>query len=70
MGLIYAEITLINGEDMALARRHVIGEEEIKKITINAMVDSGALNLSINEVIQEQLQFPVLEKRKAETADD
>lgn len=69
MGLIHAEVTLINGEDMVLARRHVIGEEEIKKMTITALVDSGALNLCINEVIQEQLQFPVLEKRKAETAD-
>lgn len=69
MGLIYAEITLVNGEDIALARRNVIGYEEIRQMTIPALVDTGAYNLCINEVIQEQLGFPVVEKRKAETAD-
>ena len=28
MGLVYAEITLINGDDITLAKRHIIGEEE------------------------------------------
>lgn len=69
MGLVYADITLINGEDMILAKRHVIGEEEIKKMSLRMLVDTGSYNLCINEEIQEQLQFPVVEKRKAETAD-
>lgn len=69
MGLVYAEIEIINGEDIALARRHVIGEEEIKRITINALVDTGSYMLAINESIQEQLQLPVVEKRKAQMAD-
>jgi hypothetical protein len=30
MGLIYADITLINSEDIAFAKRHIIGEEEIR----------------------------------------
>lgn len=68
MRLIHAEITLINGEDMARARRHVIGEE-VGKMTITALVDTGAYTLCINEVIQEQPGFPVVGKRKAETAD-
>ncbi|MEN9522225.1 MAG: hypothetical protein RL065_602 [Bacteroidota bacterium] len=69
MGLVYAEIELINGDDLALVRRHIIGEEEIKRIRLNALVDTGSYMLCINESIQEQMQFPVLEKRKAETAD-
>ena len=69
MGLVYAEIEIINGEDIALARRHVIGEEEIKRITINALVDTGSYMLAINENIQEQLQLPIVEKRKAQMAD-
>jgi clan AA aspartic protease len=69
MGLVYADIELVNGEDISLARNHVIGQEEIKRLNINMLVDSGALNLCINEVIQEQLQFPVVGKRSAETAD-
>jgi len=68
MGLLYADIKLINGEDMVLAKRHIIGEEEVKEMTINMLVDSGAYMLAINETIQEQLKFPVMEKRKAQMA--
>lgn len=69
MGLITAEIELINGFDLESARRSLIKEEEVKRMKVNMLVDSGAYNLCINEVIQEQLQFPKVEKRKAEMAD-
>ena len=69
MGLIYAEVTLINGGDLEMARRKIIGEEEIKKMTVSMLVDTGALNLCINENIQEQLQLPVVDTRKAQMAD-
>jgi clan AA aspartic protease len=69
VSLVYADIELINGGDVEMARRHIVGEEEIKRQTINMLVDSGALNLCINESIQEQLQFPEVGKRSAETAD-
>jgi clan AA aspartic protease len=68
MGLIYAEIELINGNDIALAQRNFIGADEVKRIRINALVDSGSYMLAINESIQEQLQLPVVEKRKAQLA--
>jgi len=68
MGLIYAEIELTNAEDIALARRSVIGQEEIKTMKVDMLVDSGAYNLCINESIQEQLQLPKVEKRKAQLA--
>jgi clan AA aspartic protease len=69
MGLIYADIELINGDDMALARRHYLGEEDIKRMHVSMLVDTGAYNLCINETIQQQLQLPIIEKRTAETAD-
>ena len=69
MGLVYAEIEIINGEDIALARRHIIGQDEIKRIWVTALVDTGSYMLAINENIQEQLQLPVVEKRKAQMAD-
>ncbi len=69
MGLVYADIELINGYDLENANRKIIGEEEVKRIWVNALVDTGALMLCINESVQEQLQLPVDEKRKAETAD-
>ena len=69
MGLVYADILLINGEDLILAKRHHIGEEEVKQMHVNILVDTGAYNLCINEEIQAQLQFPLVEKRNGETAD-
>jgi clan AA aspartic protease len=68
MGLIYAAIELINGNDLYDASKHRIGEEEVRRMRINMLVDSGAYMLAINESIQEQMQFPVVEKRKAELA--
>jgi clan AA aspartic protease len=68
MGLIYAEIELINGEDLILARRNFIGEDEIKSIRVNMLVDTGSVYMCINENIQEQLQLPVLEQRKGQLA--
>lgn len=68
MGLVYAEITLINGEDLILAKRNIIGEDEVKQMTVNMLVDSGAYMMAINESIQEQLQLPLKEKRKAQMA--
>ena len=52
MGLVYAEITLINSEDMILAKRNIIGKEEIKEITLKMLVDTGAYMMAINDNIQ------------------
>jgi clan AA aspartic protease len=68
MGLVYADVELINADDLAYARRHIIGEDEIKRIHVNILVDTGSYMLAINENIKEQLQLPVVERRKAQTA--
>ena len=68
MGLVYAEIKLINGGDLEMARRHIIGQDEVKRMTVSALVDTGSYMLCINENIQEQLQLSVVEKRKAQLA--
>lgn len=65
MGLVYADIELINADDMALARRSILNKDEVKRMTVNMMVDSGAYMMAINETIQEQLQLPFIEKRKS-----
>src|ERR1035438_3059127 len=69
MGLVYAEIELINAEDIGLARRNFIGKEEIKHMRVNMLVDSGAYMMAINEAVQEVLQLPFREKKKAQLAD-
>ena len=68
MGLVYADIELVNAGDIEMARRHVIGEEEIKQMTVSMFVGSGAYNLCINESIQEQLDLPLVERRKGQLA--
>lgn len=62
--MVYADIELINADDLALARRHIIGEEEVKKMQVNMLVDGGAYMMAINETIQEQLDLPFIGKRK------
>lgn len=69
MGHIHAEIELINTYDIESARRYLIGEEEVKRMFVNMMVDTGAALVCINENIQEILQIPYIGKRRGETAD-
>ncbi len=69
MGLVHAEIELISTEDVMMARKHLIGEEEIKRITVRMLVDSGAYSMAINENIQEYLQLPVVDRKEFYLAD-
>jgi len=69
MGLVYANITLINSGDLEMAKRNIIEQEEVKKINVNMMVDSDAFMMAINETIQAQLELTFVEKRKAILAD-
>ncbi len=54
---------------MVMAKRHIIGEEEIKKVRTSMLVDTGSLYMCINEAVQEQLQLTVMEKRPGKLAD-
>ncbi len=69
MGLVYADIELINSGDLEMVRRNVIDPEEVRHININMLADSGAYMMAINENIQEYLDLPFVEKRKAVMAD-
>jgi clan AA aspartic protease len=68
MGLTYADIELINAGDIEMARRFIIGQEEVKRLHVNMLIDTGAYNLCINESIQAQLELPFIEKRKGQLA--
>lgn len=70
MGLVYADIELISGDDLALFRRGFLPEDQIKHMRVSALVDSGSFMLVINDHIKEQLDLPVLEKQTARLADD
>lgn len=68
MGMVYADIELINEDDRAMARRHIIGEDEIRRLRVSMMVDTGAYMMAINETIQSQLELPAVDKRKVQLA--
>ncbi|MDI3320130.1 clan AA aspartic protease [Pinibacter soli] len=69
MGLVYADVQLINAEDLGLVRRGFMDKDEVRSMHVNMLVDTGSYMLCINENIQELLQFPVIERRTAQTAD-
>jgi len=68
MGLIHAEIELINGTDLDMVRRNLLDKEDVKRIWVEALVDTGSYMLAINRNIQEDLDLPIVERRKAQLA--
>ena len=54
MGLVYADVEIINGGDLEMVRRKLMDEDEIKRIHLNVLVDSGSYMLCINESICKQ----------------
>lgn len=69
MGKVFAYIELLNGSDVALAQNYIIGEDEIRRISICPQVDTGSDYLCINENIQEVLKLPFVKYKYAELAD-
>jgi clan AA aspartic protease len=70
MGLVYADIELISGDDLALHRRGFLPEEQIKRMRVSALVDSGSDMLVINDQIKQQLDLPLLGEQTARLADE
>jgi len=68
MGLGHADIELVNGEDLILAKPHLIGGEEIRRIQVSMLVHTGSIFMCIKENLQEQVQLPVLGQRKGQLA--
>ena len=66
---IYADIELVNSDDIALFRRGYITEDKIRKMTVSMLVNSGAYNLSINENIVTQLGLEKITEQIFELAD-
>ncbi len=69
MGLTYANIIIQNSEDVSDCRRNRIGEDEIRQVTVNAMVDTGSVQMAINEEIQHALGLEIYDYRPSILAD-
>jgi len=59
MSEVFTEITLVNSGDKAMFERGLIGENEIRKLTVNALVDTGAWPLVINEEVRRKLGLQI-----------
>ena len=68
MGLVYADIILRNATDVVNVRRGIIKESEIRQTTVQAVVDTGAGTLIINDAIRQKLGLGVEGERWATLA--
>ena len=69
MGTVHTEITLKNSADVVNAKRGLISEEEVRSITVTAVVDTGAGTIVINEKQSEKLGLSVYKEGSARLAD-
>jgi predicted aspartyl protease len=64
----YEAITLENDRDAGLAQHGVIKEAEVRRMNVNALVDSGAWTLVINEETRARLGLEIEYMRETEVA--
>lgn len=69
MSIVRTEITLINSNDLMAAGNGYIKDIEIRQITLNSMVDTGAWTLVINESTRNKLGLKILGKEPGTLAD-
>jgi clan AA aspartic protease len=68
MGNVFAEITVKNAGDITLAHAGHINENNIRSVTLTAIVDTGATTLVINEDIFNKLGLSLIETRNINIA--
>jgi len=69
MGLIRTEIELAKAADIANADEGIIDASQIRKVTVTALVDTGASMLVINEQVAQQLGLTIKDKTEIILAD-
>jgi clan AA aspartic protease len=69
MGIVRTEITLKNAGDVQKAVDGIINENEIRHITVQAMVDTGAGTLVIDEALCDKLGLAIKGLRRSSLAD-
>jgi clan AA aspartic protease len=69
MSVFKEEITLANGRDIGNVMEGLISDTKVRRITIEAMPDTGAWTLVINEEIQQTLGLHILETSESTLAD-
>jgi clan AA aspartic protease len=70
MGHVNTQITLKNMKDIFKAEQGIIQEPEIRKATVDVMVDTGASMLVINKQLFQQLGLNAIGEREITLAND
>ena len=70
MGTVFETITLKNAYDVGNAERGIIPEQEVREITVEAIVDTGAFTLIISEEVKEKLGLRIRGTRDITLAND
>jgi clan AA aspartic protease len=69
MSIVHTGITLKNAGDVAIARRGLAEEKDVRSVAVNALVDTGAFTLVINEAVRETLGLEIRSNFDATLAD-
>ena len=69
MSVVYTEITLRNGGDVFNAKQGRIKADEIRQMTVRALVDTGAGSVVINEETRKKLGLEITDRRSGTLAD-
>ena len=69
VGRFSVEIEVANNDDLALVRRGALPQDQVRRQTIRAIVDSGATKLVLPESLVKELGFPRGDKIKVRYAD-
>ena len=69
MSIFKEEITLENVKDRALADHGALKEEEVRTLKVEAIPDTGAWSLVINEDVRQKLGLAIKRKRWSTLAD-
>jgi clan AA aspartic protease len=69
MGTFYEKITLQNSMDRGLAKRGYIREDQIRSVEVDAMPDTGAWTLIINEKTRQRLGLDTIDSVESTMAD-
>jgi clan AA aspartic protease len=69
MGITYTEVELTRGADLILAQEGYLEEDQIRRMKVLALVDSGASMMAVTESIKTLLALRKVDEMQAELAD-
>ena len=69
MSIVQTEITIKNADDIMAVRRGYLKDTDIRQVTVNSLVDTGAWTLVINEETRKKLGLDIVGSESGTLAD-